>query len=397
LRLQLFTGKGGVGKTTIAAATAVHAARSGLRTLVLSTDAAHSLADVLDVPLGSVPTPVADGLFAQQVDARSTGEQAWLGIQEYLLGLFDSLGVETLLAEEITAVPGVESLLTLGQLRGQVRDGDWDLVVVDSAPTAEMLRLLVLPETLAGILERALPWERKVMRLLSGGTNRLDAPPDRLVEAVARLRTELTGIHEMLTDGGTSVRLVMTPETVVLAEARRTWTSLTLFGYRTDAVVVNRLVPVHGQDEWRHRRARAQRDRLGEIEESFAPVPVLRAGDAAVGPVGTAELTEVGTELYGPAGAAAARTLLAVSEDRDRVRVERDGADFVLRLDLPLARRQEVDLTRLGDDLVISVSGFRRFVTLPSALRRCQVSGARLRDGELGVRFEPDPDQWRSR
>jgi arsenite/tail-anchored protein-transporting ATPase len=397
LRLQLFTGKGGVGKTTIAAATAVHTARCGLRTLVLSTDAAHSLADVFGAPLGPDPRQLADGLFAQQVDARSTGDPVWRQIQEYLIGVFDSFGVEELLAEEIIAVPGVADLLALGQVCGQVRDGDWDLVVVDSAPTAETLRLLTLPETLAGILERALPWERKVMRLLAGaGTGRLDAPADRVVEAVGRLRAELTGLHEVLTAGHTSVRLVLTPETVALAEARRTWTSLALFGYRTDAVVVNRLVPPDGQDEWRRRRARAQQDRLSEIEESFVPTTVLRVLDAAVGPVGIDDLAEVGVELYGAAGPEGVEALLTPPGSRDQLRVERDGTDFVLRLDLPLAQRQEVDLTRLGDDLVVTVSGFRRFVSLPSALRRCQVSGARLQDGGLDIRFEPDPDQWRS-
>ena len=396
MRLLLFTGKGGVGKTAMAAATAVHAARCGIKTLVLSTDAAHSLGDTLGTRLGTRPVEVLEGLSAQQVDARSRGERSWRGIQEYLIGVLDALGVEALAAEELTVLPGAEEVLALMEVRDQVLVEGWDLVVVDCAPTAETLRLLALPEALSGALDRMMPLERRVMRVLAAtGRGRVPPPEDHVVEAVGRLREELAGVHEVLAAPTTSVRLVLTPEAVAVAEARRTWTSLALLGYRVDAVVANRVVPADGDDPWRRGWARAQQDRLVEIGSSFAPAPVLRAGYAPSEPLGIEALAELGAELHGPAGAGAAAALLAAPEPAAGVQVERDGEEFVLTVELPLARREEVDLARLGDDLVVSVAGARRLIALPSALRRCRVVGASLRQGRLGVRFEPDPDLWR--
>ncbi|WP_088289376.1 ArsA family ATPase [Kineosporia sp. A_224] len=406
MRLLLLTGKGGVGKTTVAAATAVHAARCGVKTLVASTDAAHSLGDALAAPVGSTPTEVADGLFAQQVDARARGEQSWREVQEYLIGVLDALGVDPVAAEELTVLPGAEEVLALLEVRDQVRGGPWDLVVLDCAPTAETLRLLALPEALSRYLDRMLPVERRVLRALSAGRGAgtagrtarrggVPVPRDSVVEAAERLHAELNGVREVLTDTATSVRLVLTPETVVVAEARRTWTSLALHGYRVDGVVANRVIPAQGEDAWRSGWAAAQAVRLAEVGSSFAPVPVLTVPYAAAEPVGAAALADLGETLYGPAGAASARALLAEPTGEAPLRVERSGPEFVLVLDLPLARREDLELGRRGDDLLVGVGSARRVIALPSALRRCRVVGAHLRDGRLRVRFEPDPELWR--
>lgn len=401
MRLLLFTGKGGVGKTTLAAATGVHAARCGVKTLVVSTDAAHSLADALDVPVGDQPTDVAEALFAQQVDARARGERSWRGIQEYLIQLLDEVGVDPLTAEDLTLLPAADEALALVEVRDQVRDGPWDLVVVDCAPTAETLRLLALPEALAGGLKRLLPVERRVMRALAAGArSRLGAagppPRDHLVEAAERLHAELAGVRDVLTAPGTSVRLVLTPESVVVAETRRAWTTLALYGYAVDTVVANRLVPGEGADPWRSAWAGAQAGMLAEAEDSFAPVPVLRVGFEPAEPVGLDALAALAATLYGPVGPAGAAALLDPPTTRPAVRVERSGAEYVLVLALPLARRSDLDLSRRGDDLVIVLGGHRRVLTLPSGLRRCRVAGATLRQGELRVRFQPDPDLWRT-
>jgi arsenite/tail-anchored protein-transporting ATPase len=398
VRLLLLTGKGGVGKTTVAAATAVHAARCGVKTLVASTDAAHSLGDALGVPVGSEPSEVVPGLFAQQVDARARGERSWRAVQEYLIGVLDVLGVDPVAAEELTVLPGAEEVLALLEVRDQVREGPWDLVVLDCAPTAETLRLLALPEAVNRYVERLLPVERRVARALAAGASRrgpLPVPRDTVVEAAERLHAELAGVQEVLTDPSTSVRLVLTPEAVVVSEARRTWTSLALHGYRVDGVVANRVVPDGGSDGWRTGWARAQQARLADVDASFAPVPVTRLAYAAAEPVGVEALAALGADLHGPAGAAAAEALLAPPDGDPPLRVERSGPEFVLALDLPLARRDELDLGRRGDDLLVTVGGARRVIALPSALRRCRVVGAHLRDGRLRVRFEPDPDLWR--
>lgn len=398
MRLLLFTGKGGVGKTTVAAATAVHAARCGVKTLVVSTDAAHSLADVVGEPLGSMPREVGDGLFAQQVDARARAERSWRTVQEYVIAVLDAVGVDAPVAEELTTLPGAEEILALLEVRDQVRAGTWDVVVVDCAPTAETLRLLALPDVLAGLLGRLLPVDRRVVRALATGARGargLPAPRDEVVEGVERLQAELAEVREVLTAPGSSVRLVLTPESAVVAEVRRTWTALVLYGYGVDAVVANRLVPGDGDDPWRAGWARQQAVQLAEVTASFAPLPVLLAGYLPAEPVGVAQLRELAEQVYGPPGTQAAADLLADPCLGPVLRVEREGSGFVLVLWLPLAQRRDLELSRQGDDLIVVVDGRRRVLSLPSALRRCQVVGAALRSGQLRVRFEPDPALWR--
>ena len=407
MRVLLFTGKGGVGKTTSAAATAAHAARCGVKTLVLSTDAAHSLADVLGTALGPVPVEVEPGLFAQQVDARSRAQRSWRAVQGHLVGVLDSLGVDRLEAEELTDLPGAQEVLALLEVRDHVEQGPWDLLVVDCAPTAETLRLLAVPEALARMVERLLPAERRVMRALAGSARPLlggrgaAALPsrDHMVEAAERLHAELASVRAVLSAPTTTVRLVLTPESAAVAEALRTWTTLSLYGHVVDGVVVNRVFAAgdaHGEvDAWRAGWARAQERWLGEIYDGFAGVPIRTLGYADSEPIGVDAVADLGEALYGDPGAAGAQALLAVTPRVPPMRVERSGQEFVLVLDLPLARREELDLARRGDELVICLGSRRRTIALPSALRRCVVVGASLRDGRLRVRFEPDPDLWR--
>jgi arsenite/tail-anchored protein-transporting ATPase len=406
VRVVLFTGKGGVGKTTTAAATAVHAARCGVKTLVLSADPAHSLADALALPLGPEPTEVADGLFGQQVDPRVRSEQSWRAVQEYLVGALEELDVEPLAAEELTELPGAEEVFSLLEVRDQVRSGPWDLVVVDCAPSTETLRLLAAPEVMSRYLQRLLPMERRIARIVSatrraGWKERagVTAPGDAVVEAAERFASELAGAQEVLRAPGTSVRLVLTAESVVLAETRRTWTALAMYGFAVDAVVANRLFPdagADGPDAWRRRWAEAQASVLAEARASFAPVPVQRSGYAATEPVGVEALAAFADELYGEPGPGSAEALLAAPVVSEPFAVDRSGDGFLLRLPLPLATRERLTLGRRGDDLVMTVEGRRRVIALPSALRRCTVEGATLRAGELAIRFEPDPAQWRA-
>jgi arsenite-transporting ATPase len=392
LRVLLFTGKGGVGKTTTAAATAVHAARRGTKTLVLSTDASHSLGDALGTTLAGEPSEVEPGLFAQQVEARSRAERSWRGIQEYLLSVLEATGVEPVAAEELTVLPGAEEVLALLVLRDHVRAGPWDLVIVDCAPTAETLRLLALPEALSWYMAKALPPERRFLRALRPVLDRsavVPAPPDSVFDAANRLRAELGDVRAVLTDPQTSVRLVLTPEAVVVAEARRTLTSLALYGYVVDGVVANRVIG-GGEDPWRSAWARSHARRLQEVQESFAPVPVLLCPYLDAEPVGLEALAAVAEVLY----SSGVSDPLVVPAGSPPLSVERSGEEFVLEVRLPLADRKDVDLARRGDDLVLSVGGYRRFLSLPSALRRCVVVGASLRDGRLRVRFLPDPELW---
>ncbi|MFG1925703.1 ArsA family ATPase [Cryptosporangium sp. NPDC048952] len=381
MRVVLFTGKGGVGKTTSAAATAVLAARAG-ETLVVSTDPAHSLADALGVPVGPEPTRVADGLHAQQVDPQARYEQYWGALRGYLTAVLRHGGLSGVAAEEIVVPPGLDDLFALFAVHEEARSGRWDTVVVDCAPTAETLRLLTLPDVLGWYTERLAPLHRRlsgVARPVLGRELQNLLPDDAVVAAVTRLQLALADVRELLTDPVTSaVRLVLTPEAVVLAEARRTFTALALHGFVVDGVVVNRVIP-DGDDPWRAGWAAAQRTQLAEAAESFAGVPLRTAPYLATEPVGVPALAELAEALYGDDDPVAA------------VPVEpplRLDGDAVLSVALPLADRSEVALSRVADDLILTVAGRRQLLALPTVLRHRAVAGARLQDGRLEVRFE---------
>jgi arsenite-transporting ATPase len=374
VRVLLFTGKGGVGKTTTSAATAALAARRGLKTLVLSTDPAHSLADALGVELGDDPTEVEPSLYGQQVDTQRAFEASWREVQHYLREVLEQGGVDPLEAEELTVLPGADEVLALLELRNQVGSGRWDIVVV----------------------ERVFPAERRIVRSLRPVLSHfagVPMPPDKVFAAVERLHAELSDVRRLLTDPvTTSVRLVLTPEAVGVAEARRTLTSLSLYGYRVDGIVANRVFPSHGDDPWRSQWVAAQTVQLAEVEASFAGLPIWRSAYQPVEPVGLDALAGLASDLYG------ADDPLTSVETPEPVAVERvSGDEFVLTIALPHADKRDVDLVRKGDELVLTVGAHRRVLALPSALRRCEVDGAGLRDGRLRVRFRPDPDVWMHR
>ena len=390
MRVLLFTGKGGVGKTTVSAATAAAAAARGSKVLVLSTDPAHSLADALGVRLSGEPTEVDTGLYAMQVDTQAAFERTWRDVQGYLLSLLERAGVDALQAEELTVLPGAEEVLALLELSRQVRTGPWDLVVVDCAPTGETLRLLSLPEALSWYVERVFPAQRRALKAVRPLLSRVSGPAvpsEQVFDAVERLHRELLAVRAVLTRPETSVRLVLTPEQVVVAEARRTLTSLALYGYRVDALLANRVFPASTEPflaGW----VAAQAEQLAVVRADAGDLAVLVSPYLAGEPVGLAALTELGQALYGEADPGAP----AVAGDLLTVQRTADG--FALSLALPLARLQDVDLARSGDELVVTVAGHRRVLALPSALRRCTVAGAALTGGRLVVRFEPDPALW---
>jgi arsenite-transporting ATPase len=385
VRILLFTGKGGVGKSTVAAGTAALSAEAGQRTLVLSTDAAHSLADAFGVPAGAEPTEVASGLFVQQVDAQLRFEQSWADIQSYLLRVLDVAGVDPVAAEELAVIPGAEEVLALLELRAQALSGEWDVIIVDCAPTAETLRLLALPEALGWYMERVFPVERKIVKALApvlSKAAKMPMPEDSVFGAIERLHAELDEVHALLTGPEASVRIVLTPESVVLAEARRSYTMLSLFGYRVDGVVVNRIFPSEDADEWRAGWVTAQAEVLCQVSESFAGLPQWRSVYRTGEPVGVVALRDLAREVY------AAADPLAVPEGSGPFRITRSSSGAVVHLALPYVTRDEVRLARHGDELVVSVASYRRLLTLPPGLSRYQIAGARVVGGELQVRFK---------
>jgi arsenite/tail-anchored protein-transporting ATPase len=402
-RLLLFTGKGGVGKTTLAAAMGARLAAHGHKTLVVSTDPAHSLADVLDVALDASPSEVSPGLYAAQVDTRRLLDGAWSTLRTHLGVVLAGAGVDEVAAEELTVLPGVEELLALTEVHQLAGDGPWEVVVVDCAPTAETLRLLSLPEAVARYLERLFPAHQRVVRGMLGSLTGSRATVDgwaEAVDALSRLAERLELLRATLADPAvTSVRLVLTPERVVVAETRRTLTALALLGIQVDGVVANRVVPeVPAVEEgvaadWLRARRAEQEGVLTALRASCS-LAVETVRHRCVEPVGVAALTALGEELGWSASTPAGHDRL-VSLRRVAGRGRALDSEFELRLTLPSTPRPPaIELSRIGDELAFTVDGRRRLLALPSALRRCLVVGASQHADGVTVRFRPDPAVW---
>jgi arsenite-transporting ATPase len=390
VRILLFTGKGGVGKTTVAAATAVRAAASGQRTLIMSTDPAHSLADSFDIPLTSRAQNIAPSLWAEQIDAQERLEANWRDIQEFVVSFLNWAGVDAIEAEELSIIPGLDEIFSLTDVKQHVDSGSYDLLVVDCAPTAETLRLLSLPEVMNWYIERIFPVERRVVKTIRPLLSKLTSMPiadDRIFAAVERLHRNLDGVRQLLTnDRMSSVRLVLNPEKMVIAEARRTYTYLSLFGYRVDAVIVNRIIPPEVEDPYFGKWKDIQAEHLQTVRESFEPVPILTARLFDREMVGIALLEEMGEEVYGER---LGTEILHVDEP---MRVRKRGSSYVLSLRLPFVQRGDLEVFRKADELYIRVGGYKRNLVLPQTLQRLDVQEASFVEDRLEVRFARAPN-----
>jgi arsenite-transporting ATPase len=369
----------------VAAATALRCADSGLRTLVLSTDTAHSLADSFDIPLDGRPRQVTDQLWAQQLDPTERLEEAWGDIQDYLRQLFGWAGVESVEAEELSVLPGLEEVFALTDIKEHADSGAWEVVVVDCGPTAETIRLLSLPDILSWYMDRVFPVERRVVSAVRPLLSKLTSLPiadDDVHAALRRLYDRLDGVRQLLADSRrTSIRLVVNPERMVIAEARRAATYLALFGYGVDGVIANRLLPDAITDPWFKTWKESHAEHLSSIVEGFAPLPVLRAELAPEELLGLPRLRSFADTVYGdldPTG---------VLHRGEPLRVERRGESLVLQLGLPFADRDELEVGRRHDELLVRVGPHRRAIMLPDSLRRRQVVGATLAGHWLEVSF----------
>ncbi|HEX2025351.1 MAG TPA: ArsA family ATPase [Actinomycetota bacterium] len=385
MRIVLFTGKGGVGKTTVAAATAVRAARAGQRTLVTSTDPAHSLGDSFDIPLGDEITEIGPNLWAEQIDAQARLEANFRDIQEHVISLLAWMGVDSVEAEELSVIPGLDEIFSLTDMRRHAESGDYDMLIVDCAPTAETLRLLSLPEVMNWYIERIFPIHRGVTKTIRPVLTRMTSmpiPDERIFGAVERLHRNLEAVRRMLIDERrSSVRLVVNPEKMVIAEARRTYTYLSLFGYRVDAVVVNRIIPDEVNDPYFGKWKDIHTEHIHEIEEAFQPVPILRARLFDQEMVGMDLLQQMGDEVYG------ARDAAKVLHRDQPIKVRKRGPWYVLLIRLPFAERADIDVHRKADELYVRVGSYKRSLILPHALQRLDVKQARHTDEGLEVRF----------
>jgi arsenite-transporting ATPase len=381
-RTILYTGKGGVGKTSVAAASARRIAAAGLRTVVLSTDPAHSLSDSLEAELGSEPTQAGTNLFGQEVQAQVEMERHWDSVQDWLGSLLEERGLDRIAAEELTVPPGMDELFSLLWIKRHHEEGEFDCVIVDCAPTGETLRLLSFPDVVTWWLERILPSQRRLAPFARTLFD-IPLPGDAVFEDVERLARNLVAMNGILRDRSrTTVRLVMNPDRMVVREAMRTFTYLNLYGYLTDAVVVNRLLPTDGYfAEW----SEVQRDQLALVRSAFEPVPVLTAPYLEREVVGGQMLDRLAGEIFGDQDPA------EILHTELAQQLEAENGRATLRVKVPFAEKGDLSLKKIGLEVIVRVGPQKRTIMLPPALAAYSTSGARFEDGALEISFEKTP------
>jgi arsenite-transporting ATPase len=390
MRILLYSGKGGVGKTSLSAATAVLAAQRGKRTLVVSTDAAHSLADALDVPVGSAPTRIAERLDALEVDVNRELSDHWGVIHDWLTRFMTFQGVEDAVAEEMAILPGMEELFSLLKVKGFAESGRYDVVVIDCAPTGETVRMLGVPGALSFYFSRIFPLQRTVARSVRPVAQRLTdlpLPSDDVFGAVQALYRQMEGMGPLLQDPRrSSIRIVLNPERMVIKESQRLYTYLNLFGFPTDCVVANRVLPAEARSAYFDRWFEIQAAHLAEARRSFEPLPLLTARLFDREMVGLALLEEFGRAVFGDADPTA-----VLYEERP-IEVKKEGGRYALYLRLPFARKESLQVWTRGDELVVQVDNQRRHLALPRTLASRPVTGAGLVEQRLRVTFGAKED-----
>ena len=385
MRVILYTGKGGVGKTSVAAATALMAARRGMRTLLFSTDPAHSVADAFDVPGSTTRHELSDNLWIHEVDALTELEANWRVVHGYVTTLLASQGIDEIVAEELAAPPGMGEVAALMWIRKYYVEDKYDLMVVDCAPTGETLQLLSFPEVARWWLKKVFPIERRVMKVARPMIQPLidiPLPKDEVFASIKDLLLDLEGTRSILVDPATtSIRLVVNLEKMVIKEAQRAYTYLSLYEYQTDAVVVNRVLPPTGGGEFLQGWRKSQLAHRRQVDASFGALPILEAPLFEQEVVGEAMLARLGEAVFGEGDPVA-----MMHRGRSQRIVRKDG-DYVLELDLPFISKEEVELVQREGELFVRVGPYKRDISLPRVLARRRSRGARFDGSTLRIFF----------
>ena len=384
-RIILYTGKGGVGKTSVAAATALRCADLGYRTVVVSTDAAHSLADSFDLPLGPEPTPVGPSLWGQEIDVLHQMDKYWGAIQNYMSTVLSWRGLDDLVAEELTVFPGMEELASLLQIVHLHDDCDYDVIIIDCAPSGATLQLLSMPHVATWYMDRMFQIGKKTAKLsrpLLRAVTDLPMPGDDVFDSAEALHKQLFRMEALLSDPQkSSVRLVLNPEKMVIKEAQRTFMYLNLYGYVTDAVISNRLLPSRVQDHYFDSWRESQEKYSRMVEEAFSPLPILQAPLFEQEVVGDEMLRRMAQAIYGDVDPTRVYFVGPVHE------VQKVDGGYVMSLPLPFVERGDINLTRSGDELIVHIGNRKRNIILPRALVSLDVLSARYEQAKLVIAF----------
>jgi arsenite/tail-anchored protein-transporting ATPase len=386
MRIILYLGKGGVGKTTVAAATALRSAELGYKTLVASTDIAHSLADSLDMPLGDKPVEVAENLWAQEISVVADIYNYWDTLQEFASGLIVGKGLNRVVADELSAFPGMDEIVSLLHINKQATERNFDRLIVDAAPTGETIRLLTMPDTFRWYASHLTRMERGVITLLRPFAGRLLQTPAEVMEALRKLDEATAELRATLSNPDvSSYRVVVQPERMVVREAERAISYLGLFNYPVDSVIINRILPEEGaeSDFYQQRRA-VQEKYLDIIEATFSPLPLWTAPYYPHEVVGLESLRQLALDTFGDAdpGQIFYRGMLQEV-------VEGENDTFLLRLPLPFVEGGKVRLRKRGDEMFITIGNFKREMILPNVLAKRRAGAGKLVDGVLEIEFLP--------
>jgi arsenite-transporting ATPase len=387
MRLILFTGKGGVGKTTLSAASALLSAKKGYKTLVISTDAAHSLSDSFEVPLANATTKIAPNLYGREVNALEEIEKKWGDIKAYLTEFFASQGINSIEAEELSVFPGMEELFSLMEIRNYRKTNEYDVIIVDCAPTGDTLRLLSAPEITNWYLKHIFPIQRTAARAVRPVASRIlpfPFPGDNIFEAMKKLTLQLAEMNEILEDAKrTSIRLIINPEKMVIKEAQRAYTFFNLFGFSVDLIIVNRMIPDQVEDPYFLQWKAIQEQYYRTIEEIFAPLPLLSLPLFSREIVGLPLLEEIARTVYGDQDP----TQLFFSQKP--VQIKKVDGRYILSLNLPFVEKSDLDLTQKGEELIVRAGAFKRNILLPRILLHHSILGAKFEGERLHITFAP--------
>lgn len=399
MRILLYTGKGGVGKTSISAASAVRCAELGYRTAVLSTDPAHSLGDSFDRRIGSRLTELAPNLWGQEIDLLSQMDQYWGTVLSYLNALFAWQGMDSLVAEETAVLPGMEELASLMQITALADSGSYDVIIIDAAPTGSTLQLLSFPEMARWYIEKIFPFQRKTIQLARPVMKRMTdmpLPDEEIFDSVQELVVYLERMSELLSDGDiSSMRVVLNPEKMVVKEAQRAYTYLNLYGYSVDAVICNRVFPRNLRDGYFDLWKTAQAANLELVHECFHPLPILEAPLFDQEVTGLEMLHRMASTVFGDApvrgGQGDPTQHFFAGKPQEIFR--RDNY-YVLSIALPLVAREDVNLHRsVFDELIVRIGNWKRNVALPMGLAKLDIAGAKYEGDRLNILFAIEKGQ----
>lgn len=388
MRIILYLGKGGVGKTTVAAATALRSAQLGFKTLVASTDIAHSLADSFDIPLTAVPTQIADNLWAQEISVIADAQNYWGTLQSFVSNMMSGPGISNVVADELSAFPGMDEIVSLLHINKQAKEREFDRVIIDAAPTGETIRLLTMPDTFRWYAGHITRLESAIfMRALKPFAGKLLQGPSEILEAINNLDAATAELRATLSDPSiSSYRVVLQPEKMVMREAERAISYLGLFNYPVDSVIINRILPESADEgEFYHQRRAIQAKYLEMIENNFRPLPLWYAPYYAHEVVGLDALSRLAMDCFGTAdpGEIFYRGIL-------QELIETSDGGYLMRLPIPFIGREDVRLRKRGDELFITIGNFKREMILPTVLARRRAGGGRLKDGMLEITFLPE-------